>query len=131
MLQAMQTGHDGSLTTIHASGPIGAFIRLESMIVESRPNISEDSVRRPDRLRRRPHRPRAPLPQGRLAPDHVDHRGRGFSDGNIVRNELFRWNDRDQRFEALQQQSMPIKEKILDADAPYDPAWFGIGGTSW
>lgn len=131
MLQAMQTGHDGSLTTIHASGPIGAFIRLESMIVESRPNISEDSVRRQIGyavdLIVHVHRSRKDGSRRITSITAVE----GFSDGNIVRNELFRWNDRDQRFEALQQQSMPIKEKILDADAPYDPAWFGIGGTSW
>jgi len=33
MLQAMNTGHDGSLTTMHANGPIDALNRLETMIL--------------------------------------------------------------------------------------------------
>ncbi len=32
MLQAMNTGHDGSLTTIHANSPRDALIRLETMV---------------------------------------------------------------------------------------------------
>lgn len=33
MLQAMNTGHDGSLTTLHANGPIDALNRLETMVL--------------------------------------------------------------------------------------------------
>ena len=33
MLQAMNTGHDGSLTTMHANGPIDALNRLETMVL--------------------------------------------------------------------------------------------------
>lgn len=33
MLQAMNTGHDGSLTTIHANSPRDAIVRLETMIM--------------------------------------------------------------------------------------------------
>lgn len=32
MLQAMNTGHEGSLTTIHANSPHDAFVRLEAMV---------------------------------------------------------------------------------------------------
>ncbi len=32
MLQAMNTGHDGSMTTIHANSPRDALIRLENMV---------------------------------------------------------------------------------------------------
>jgi pilus assembly protein CpaF len=32
MLQAMNTGHDGSLTTIHANSPRDALVRIESMV---------------------------------------------------------------------------------------------------
>ena len=35
MLQAMQTGHDGSLTTVHANNPAGAFNRIETMVLGS------------------------------------------------------------------------------------------------
>jgi len=33
MLQAMNTGHDGSLTTIHANNPIDTMMRLETMVL--------------------------------------------------------------------------------------------------
>jgi pilus assembly protein CpaF len=33
MLQAMNTGHDGSLTTIHANSPIDTLMRLETMVL--------------------------------------------------------------------------------------------------
>jgi pilus assembly protein CpaF len=33
MLQAMNTGHEGSLTTIHANSPRDAIIRIENMVM--------------------------------------------------------------------------------------------------
>ena len=33
MLQAMNTGHDGSLTTVHASSPADAMRRIETMVL--------------------------------------------------------------------------------------------------
>ncbi len=33
MLQAMNTGHDGSLTTIHANSPVEALSRLETLVL--------------------------------------------------------------------------------------------------
>jgi pilus assembly protein CpaF len=35
MLQAMNTGHDGSLTTIHSNGPEDAMKRLEGLVMEA------------------------------------------------------------------------------------------------
>ncbi len=35
MLQAMNTGHDGSLTTLHANTPVDALLRLETMVLEA------------------------------------------------------------------------------------------------
>lgn len=34
MLQAMNTGHDGSMTTVHANDPLGAIQRIETMVME-------------------------------------------------------------------------------------------------
>src|SRR5206468_1793044 len=39
MLQAMNTGHDGSLTTIHANGPRDAIARLEVMVSLANANM--------------------------------------------------------------------------------------------
>src|SRR5208337_2475119 len=46
MLQAMNTGHDGSLTTIHANTPRDAVSRLETMVAMTNLNIPETATRR-------------------------------------------------------------------------------------
>lgn len=46
MLQAMNTGHDGSLTTIHANTPRDALSRLETMVAMASLNIPETAIRR-------------------------------------------------------------------------------------
>jgi len=46
MLQAMNTGHDGSLTTIHANSPRDALARVETMVAMSNLNIPTLAVRR-------------------------------------------------------------------------------------
>ena len=46
MLQAMNTGHDGSLTTIHANSPRDALSRLETMVAMSSLNIPDAACRR-------------------------------------------------------------------------------------
>jgi pilus assembly protein CpaF len=45
MLQAMNTGHDGSLTTIHANTPRDAVARLETMALMSNLNLPEKAMR--------------------------------------------------------------------------------------
>jgi pilus assembly protein CpaF len=45
MLQAMNTGHDGSLTTIHANSPRDALYRLDTMIAMANLNIPDKAVR--------------------------------------------------------------------------------------
>ena len=45
MLQAMNTGHDGSLTTIHANSPRDALYRLDTMVAMADLNIPERAVR--------------------------------------------------------------------------------------
>jgi pilus assembly protein CpaF len=46
MLQAMNTGHDGSLTTIHANSPRDALMRLETMVAMANFEIPSEFVRR-------------------------------------------------------------------------------------
>ena len=45
MLQAMNTGHEGSLTTVHANTPRDALARLESMFSMANLNIPERAIR--------------------------------------------------------------------------------------
>ena len=46
MLQAMNTGHDGSMTTIHANNPQDAIARLETMALMANISLSEKGIRR-------------------------------------------------------------------------------------
>lgn len=45
MLQAMNTGHEGSLTTIHANSPRDSLTRLESMILMTGIDLPEHAMR--------------------------------------------------------------------------------------
>ena len=45
MLQAMNTGHDGSLTTVHANSPRDALMRVETMIGMGATNLPERAMR--------------------------------------------------------------------------------------
>ncbi len=46
MLQAMNTGHDGSLATVHANSPRDAVSRLETMVAMAGLNIPPHAIRR-------------------------------------------------------------------------------------
>jgi len=45
MLQAMNTGHDGSLTTVHANSPRDALYRLDTMVAMANLNLPEKAIR--------------------------------------------------------------------------------------
>ena len=72
MLQAMNTGHEGSMATIHANSPRDAIARLTQMIGMAGLSMSEQSHPRADRFRHQGYRP-APALQRRPAQDR-EHR---------------------------------------------------------
>jgi pilus assembly protein CpaF len=45
MLQAMNTGHDGSMTTVHANSPRDAFSRLETMVMMASAHVPDKVIR--------------------------------------------------------------------------------------
>lgn len=45
MLQAMNTGHEGSMTTIHANSPRDALSRLETMVAMANLNLPDKAIR--------------------------------------------------------------------------------------
>ncbi|HWL08127.1 MAG TPA: CpaF family protein [Planctomicrobium sp.] len=45
MLQAMNTGHDGGLTTVHANSPRDALSRLETMVLMARLDLPSRAIR--------------------------------------------------------------------------------------
>ena len=74
MLQAMNTGHEGSLTTIHANSPRDALSRLETLVLTAGVELPLRAIREQVVERVRPAR--ADLaPRRRLAPDLARHRG--------------------------------------------------------
>jgi pilus assembly protein CpaF len=46
MFQAMNTGHEGSLSTVHANSPRDALLRLETMVSMANLDIPSDFMRR-------------------------------------------------------------------------------------
>lgn len=46
MLQALNTGHEGSLTTIHANSPRDALLRLETLVAMAGLNIPNEAIRK-------------------------------------------------------------------------------------
>ncbi len=46
MLQAMNTGHDGSLTTVHANSARDALLRLETLVAMAGLNIPNEAIRK-------------------------------------------------------------------------------------
>ena len=53
MLQAMNTGHDGSLTTLHANTPRDALSRLETMVLMAGFDLPVRAIREQVASRRR------------------------------------------------------------------------------
>jgi pilus assembly protein CpaF len=45
MLQAMNTGHDGSITTVHANSPRDAIARIETMALMANLNLPPNAMR--------------------------------------------------------------------------------------
>jgi pilus assembly protein CpaF len=45
MLQAMNTGHDGSMTTIHSNGPRDALHRMENLVLMAGHNLPDKAIR--------------------------------------------------------------------------------------
>ncbi|MFA5199933.1 MAG: CpaF/VirB11 family protein, partial [Candidatus Omnitrophota bacterium] len=46
MIQAMNTGHEGSMTTLHASSPLEALDRLEILVLMGSSNMSSEVAKR-------------------------------------------------------------------------------------
>jgi Flp pilus assembly CpaF family ATPase len=89
MLQAMNTGHDGSLTTLHANSPEDALLRLETMVLEAA-DLPVRAIR--DQIEAAIHvivQTRR-LPSGKRMVTHVaEVVGRDPADGSIVTNPIF------------------------------------------
>ena len=94
MLQAMNTGHSGSMTTMHANSPIDALNRLETMILMAGMEIPIKAIREYIynaidiiiNIER--------LSDGRRKITSISEIV-GFEDGNIVLKEIFQYKKKD------------------------------------
>ncbi|MDD5659751.1 MAG: ATPase, T2SS/T4P/T4SS family, partial [Actinomycetota bacterium] len=46
LLQALNTGHNGSFSTIHADSSLDALLRLEILALEYKPNLSSEVIKK-------------------------------------------------------------------------------------
>ena len=67
LLAAMNTGHDGSMATLHSNSPRECLARMENMVMMSDIKVPKEAISPPDRRIGRPHRP-GQAPARRLAP---------------------------------------------------------------
>ena len=135
MLQAMQTDHPGSMTTIHANDPSNALSRLRTMVNYAHSDLGRDVVQQQI----------AESLQGGLVV-HVDRMADGsrrvtsitaidpMPEGSTVipRAELFRFDvggtDAFGRVSGSWRpcgvQPQTIKQKMIREGVQYDPTWF-------
>ena len=89
MLQAMNTGHDGSLTTLHANTPQDALLRLETMVLEAA-NLPIRAIR--DQIEAAVHVivQTQRLPSGKRMVTHISEIvGSDPEDGSVLTNDIF------------------------------------------
>ncbi|MBQ2596685.1 MAG: CpaF family protein, partial [Oscillospiraceae bacterium] len=99
MLQAMNTGHDGSISTGHANSSADMFTRLETMVLQGGPSIPLDAVRAQIasaidiivHLSRMRDKSRRTVEISEVA--GVGKRGGKQSGGGIVLNRLFEFRE--------------------------------------
>ena len=135
MLEAMNTGHEGSMTTIHANDPISALTRLVTLVKQGDDGLSEETIKQKvaDALDLVVQVQR--LSDGTRKCTSMVAIG-GYSDGVIQHDELWhfarRGKDAAGRFvgshEASGLQPAAIRKKIEAAGLFYDIDWLTEGG---
>ena len=90
LLQALNTGHDGSLSTVHANSPRDALSRLETMTLMAGADLPLRAVR--EQVASAVHLvvQQARLADGRRRITHLSEVA-GIAGESIVVNDLFRW----------------------------------------
>lgn len=125
MLEAMNTGHEGSLTTIHANDPSSALVRLMTLAKQGDPTLSEDTVRAKIaaaidlvvQVQR--------LGDGTRRITSIEAIGNDI-DGHIQHEPLFYFDrgDDSETHRCCHMQPSQIRQRINEAGYVYDPTWF-------
>ncbi len=90
LLQALNTGHDGSLSTIHANGPRDALSRLETLVLMAGAELPLRAVREQAASAVQLVVQQQRLPSGSRRVTHLTEVD-GITDGSIVLHDRFRW----------------------------------------
>ncbi|AUA57181.1 Pertussis toxin liberation protein H [Achromobacter spanius] len=121
MLTAMNTGHEGSLTTLHANSPRDALGRLESMILMAGLDLPLSAVREQIAASVELVVQQARLADGRRVVTSIVEVA-GMESGRIQLQELFRF-DRTAGFKGCG--ALPgFSQGWSDDGVSMDPAWF-------
>ncbi|EDP59613.1 CpaF family protein [Vibrio sp. AND4] len=107
MLQAMNTGHDGSMSTIHSNNPKDALIRMESMIMMTASNLSPESIKKQISQAVDIIIQTSRLIDGRRKITHITEVG-NFDGGVIATQDLFVYDHKTDRHEN------EVKSTLLD-----------------
>ena len=109
MLQAMNTGHEGSLSTVHANSPRDALNRLETMVLMAGYELPLRAIREPRLVGARPDRPARPA-RRRLAPRASRSREVQRMEGEVITlQKLFEF--KIDRFDAERRIDRPARSR--------------------
>ena len=116
MLQAMNTGHDGSLSTGHANSPEGMLSRLETMVLTGSADLPLEAIRM----------------QIASAVDYIVHLSRlrdfsrkcmeitevvGYENGKIILNPIYKFEeDENTSLKKVSGRLKRTKNKIINQD---------------
>ena len=127
MLEAMNTGHEGSITTIHANDPQSALTRLVTLVKQGDPTLSEDTIRSKIasaidlvvQVQR--------LSDGSRRIISIESIG-VYIDGVIQHEQLFQYQrdaeDSPDSHRSCESQPANIRKHIQEAGYIYEPSWF-------
>lgn len=127
MLEAMNTGHEGSMTTIHANDPQSALTRLVTLVKQGDPTLSEDTIRSKIasaidlvvQVQR--------LSDGSRRIISIESIG-VYIDGVIQHEQLFQYQrdaeDSPDSHRSCESQPANIRKHIQEAGYIYEPSWF-------
>lgn len=132
MLEAMNTGHEGSLTTIHANDPQSALTRLVTLVKQGDPTLSEETIRSKIasaldlvvQVQR--------LSDGSRRITSIEAIG-SHVDGVIQHEQLFHYQrdaeDTPKSHRSCESQPAALRKRIQEAGYVYESSWFVSGAA--
>ncbi|WP_447554150.1 MULTISPECIES: CpaF family protein [unclassified Vreelandella] len=112
VLSAMNTGHEGSMTSIHANNAGDSLLRIETLVGLSGVQVPESTVRRSIASAIEVIIQLSRLPSGQRCISEIIELG-GLEQGNYVTNLLFRYDRHQQSF--VQKSTQVVNEKLQGA----------------